>query len=749
MLVGWHVDWLASEHAGGLSGQWVGKWTVWSVGGQMNWQATTPIDYHQLETSLRVADLKFDQVRSTIQSYLNILNAAETDPNEIDQTLAEISQYEDETQDKLNVLSNIVNQHKSNANNTMSGPREYQVAKVLVRLGSSTSPIQTVVVDKLPSDLQVTGLARTARYLRRNRMRLADYKINSDCLTDVEIYHEANRELFGANMPLQSWASNNKSLNQIIEKEFSGYRVPNQLKGSGRGMEHSYRRDECQISTNQQFKPFHEKITLVSETDPNEIDQTLAEISQYEDETQDKLNVLSNIVNQHKSNANNTMSQSSNQLPELNLINRKSRVNTRGLFDQRSQKTFITQQLVEQLKLKPAKSVKLNISGFLTNSGPREYQVAKVLVRLGSSTSPIQTVVVDKLPSDLQVTGLARTARYLRRNRMRLADYKINSDCLTDVEIYHEANRELFGANMPLQSWASNNKSLNQIIEKEFSGYRVPNQLKGSGRGMEHSYRRDECQISTNQQFKPFHEKITLVSETDPNEIDQTLAEISQYEDETQDKLNVLSNIVNQHKSNANNTMSQSSNQLPEGTTNDTSKLVEIYHEANRELFGVNMSLQSWASNNKSLNQIIEKEFSGYRVLNQLKVLGVEWNTVTDEMNVKSVQTNNSTLSLRKLLSLINKSDNLSKATPIDYHQLETSLRVAGLKFDQVRSTIQSYLNILNAAETDPNEIDQTLAEISQYEDETQDKLNVLSNIAINYTIIPSRESMSLQNFKT
>ncbi|XP_069190872.1 uncharacterized protein [Procambarus clarkii] len=74
----------------------------------------TPIDYHQLETSLRVADLKFDQVRSTIQSYLNILNAAETDPDEIDQTLEEIYQYEDETQDKLNVLSNIVNQHKSN-----------------------------------------------------------------------------------------------------------------------------------------------------------------------------------------------------------------------------------------------------------------------------------------------------------------------------------------------------------------------------------------------------------------------------------------------------------------------------------------------------------------------------------------------------------------------------------------------------------------------------------------------------------
>ncbi|XP_069163482.1 uncharacterized protein [Procambarus clarkii] len=120
---------------------------------------------------------------------------------------------------------------------------------------------------------------------------------------------------------------------------------------------------------------------------------------------------------------------------QLKLINRKYRVNTRGLFNQGSQKTFITQQLVEQLKLKPAKRVKLSISGFLTNSGPREYQVVKILVRLGSSTNSILAAVVDKLPSDLQVTGIVHTAKYLRRNLMRLAYHKINSDSLIDVGI--------------------------------------------------------------------------------------------------------------------------------------------------------------------------------------------------------------------------------------------------------------------------------------------------------------------------
>ncbi|XP_069165321.1 uncharacterized protein [Procambarus clarkii] len=72
-----------------------------------------------------------------------------------------------------------------------------------------------------------------------------------------------------------------------------------------------------------------------------------------------------------------------------------------------------------------------------------------------------------------------------------------------------------------------------------------------------------------------------------------------------------------------------------QGTTNNEIKLVEIYYELNCELLGVNMLLQSWASNNKQLNQIIEKEFQSYQVPNQLKVLGMEWNTITDEMNVK------------------------------------------------------------------------------------------------------------------
>ncbi|XP_069160619.1 uncharacterized protein [Procambarus clarkii] len=135
-----------------------------------------------------------------------------------------------------------------------------------------------------------------------------------------------------------------------------------------------------------------------------------------------------------------TESSNTTTLPtaQLKLITKGSRTSTRGLFDQGSQKTFISQQLVDQLKLKPITRVNLNISGFLTNSGPRDYQVVKVLVHLGGSTSPIQAIVVDKIPSDLHVTGLAQTIKFLKRSGIRLADQLARLRKQPDkLQLYH------------------------------------------------------------------------------------------------------------------------------------------------------------------------------------------------------------------------------------------------------------------------------------------------------------------------
>ncbi|XP_069181240.1 uncharacterized protein [Procambarus clarkii] len=49
----------------------------------------------------------------------------------------------------------------------------------------------------------------------------------------LNIYYETNRELMGANMPLQLWVSNNGKLNQLIETDFPDYRVPEKTKVLG------------------------------------------------------------------------------------------------------------------------------------------------------------------------------------------------------------------------------------------------------------------------------------------------------------------------------------------------------------------------------------------------------------------------------------------------------------------------------------------------------------------------------------
>ncbi|XP_069179239.1 uncharacterized protein [Procambarus clarkii] len=90
------------------------------------------------------------------------------------------------------------------------------------------------------------------------------------------------------------------------------------------------------------------------------------------------------------------------------------------------------------------------------------------------------------------------------------------------------------------------------------------------------------------------------------------------------------------------------------------------------------------------------------------------------------------------LTRLLNKSENLSKATPIDYHQLEISLRVANIKFVQVKSMIASYINVLNDVDIGPDEIDQTITETSQYEDDTQDEFNVLLDLVEKHKVNPN-----------
>nr|XP_045622076.1 uncharacterized protein LOC123772751 [Procambarus clarkii] len=94
--------------------------------------------------------------------------------------------------------------------------------------------------------------------------------------------------------------------------------------------------------------------------------------------------------------------------PSKPVVNVPPKITTTGSLN-----TSIIQQLADQLKLKPLCQMKL-----------------------GGYTSPVKAIVVDKIPFDLYVYGLGNTTKLLKRNGMKLADYKINSDRLNDVGTY-------------------------------------------------------------------------------------------------------------------------------------------------------------------------------------------------------------------------------------------------------------------------------------------------------------------------
>ncbi|XP_069184503.1 uncharacterized protein [Procambarus clarkii] len=133
----------------------------------------------------------------------------------------------------------------------------------------------------------------------------------------------------------------------------------------------------------------------------------------------------------------NTKSRNNAVLPtaQLRLNSKNSRITTRDLFDQGSQRAFITQQAANQLKLKPLSKVTLNISGFLADTGPQEFEVVQPLVRLGGYVRPVKVIVVNHIPLDMNVKGLRDTAKFLQKNRIKLADSKIKSDHLTNVDL--------------------------------------------------------------------------------------------------------------------------------------------------------------------------------------------------------------------------------------------------------------------------------------------------------------------------
>ncbi|MEL7428249.1 MAG: reverse transcriptase domain-containing protein, partial [Bacteroidota bacterium] len=70
------------------------------------------------------------------------------------------------------------------------------------------------------------------------------------------------------------------------------------------------------------------------------------------------------------------------------------------------------------------------------------------------------------------------------------------------------------------------------------------------------------------------------------------------------------------------------------GAVNCDQTLLEIYPEANRVLAAANMPLHQWASNSLALRTRVNEE-EEEKMLEEIGVLGINWDTVSDKLNIK------------------------------------------------------------------------------------------------------------------
>ncbi|XP_064120251.1 uncharacterized protein LOC135224856 [Macrobrachium nipponense] len=108
----------------------------------------------------------------------------------------------------------------------------------------------------------------------------------------------------------------------------------------------------------------------------------------------------------------------------------------RSLFDSGAQRTFITQEAVEECKLVRDNPVQLSISGFWDTKEPREYSTVTVPVRVNDdSLVTLKAIVVPKLPQSARPRGLCKIVSELKSQNVTLADPNLSSSQIDQVKL--------------------------------------------------------------------------------------------------------------------------------------------------------------------------------------------------------------------------------------------------------------------------------------------------------------------------
>ena len=107
----------------------------------------------------------------------------------------------------------------------------------------------------------------------------------------------------------------------------------------------------------------------------------------------------------------------------------------RGFLDTASQKSFISQSLSNSLGLKPIDQINLGLNVFTHDLQYVPCPLVCCSVKLGETKVSMKLLVHDKVDTDIVTPGLRAITKQMYQQGLKLADYNIRSDIVSDIQV--------------------------------------------------------------------------------------------------------------------------------------------------------------------------------------------------------------------------------------------------------------------------------------------------------------------------
>ncbi|XP_069191381.1 uncharacterized protein [Procambarus clarkii] len=102
----------------------------------------------------------------------------------------------------------------------------------------------------------------------------------------------------------------------------------------------------------------------------------------------------------------------------------------------------------------------------------------------------------------------------------------------------------------------------------------------------------------------------------------------------------------------------------------------------------------------------------------------------------------------RHLTRQINKCQDLSQQSPVDYLELESYLQVAKNKFEQIKVHITQYLSELSRTQITETDLDDIMRGLAQYEDDVQVKLQPFTKLIAKNNVVTASTNLQQPKVK-